>query len=125
MRKSGKSKPCPSVPLLHQGYRNNLYSLTVQLIIHKEPNAIKDLSEKGVKGTNLNLNTLTLFMTILLFKSISKEQIYLKKTTYNKIIAYSHLPKANCASYHHISLILLYSFFHPSSQIISTSVDRS
>lgn len=79
MRKSGKSKPYPSVPLLHQGYRNNLYSLTVQLNSHKEPNAIKDLSEKGVKGMNLNLNTLTLFMTILLFKSISKEQIYLKK----------------------------------------------
>lgn len=116
MRKLRNSKACPSHPLLHKGYRNGLYLLTVQLIIHKESNVIKDLSEKALKGLNLNLNTLTLHITILLFKWILQTQIYLKKPT--------SLLIPTCTSYHRISLEWLYTFFYPSSQIMSTSVDR-
>lgn len=76
----------------------------MQLIIHKEPNAIKDLPEKAVKGMNLNLNTLTVHYNIA-FQVYLKRTDTLEKTTYNKIFAYSHPPKANWASYHHIPLL--------------------
>lgn len=113
---------CPSTPLWHQGYRNGLYTLTVQLTIQQ--NAIKDLSEKGMKRMNLNLNTL-LSSQQCCFSSVLEKNTYTWEKKKKKKLITKSLLILIPPSYHLISLILLYILFISFFTNNSTSVDRS